>query len=196
VATNDYHFITTWRIPATVEEVGRIIADADGLTRWWPSVYLAVREIEPGDARGLGKVIDLYTKGWLPYTLRWQFRITEINDRSFRLDAWGDFDGRGIWSFAQDGPDAVVTYDWQVRADKPLLRRFSFLLKPIFAANHEWAMRQGERSLRLELARRRATTAAERASIPPPPGPTSAAPLVAGLAAVGVGLVYLLRRKQ
>jgi hypothetical protein len=37
VATNDYHFVTTWRIPGTIEEVGRIIADASGLTRWWPS---------------------------------------------------------------------------------------------------------------------------------------------------------------
>jgi hypothetical protein len=195
VATNDYHFITTWRIPGTVEEVGQIIADASGLTRWWPSVYLEVRELDPGDARGLGKVIDLYTKGWLPYTLRWRFRVTEINPTSFRLDAWGDFVGRGIWSFEQDGADALVIYDWKIRADKPLLRRFSFLFKPIFAANHEWAMRQGERSLYLELARRHATTDAERASIPPPPGPTTATPLLVGLLAL-VGLVYLILRKR
>jgi hypothetical protein len=29
-------------------------------------------------------------------------------------------------------------------------------MKPIFAANHHWAMDQGERSLKLELARRHA----------------------------------------
>ncbi len=60
---------------------------------------------------------------------------------------------------------------WQVRADKPLLRRLSWLLRPVFAANHNWAMARGEESLKLELARRRATSEAECARVPPPPGP-------------------------
>ena len=45
-----------------------------------------------------------------------------------------------------------MTYDWKIRADKPLLRYLSFLLKPIFSANHRWAMAQGEKALRAELA--------------------------------------------
>lgn len=198
MALNDYHFVTVWRIPGTVEEVGRIIVDGDSLTRWWPSVYLGVQEIEPGDASGLGKVIDLYTKGWLPYTLRWQFRVSEIRPDGFTLAAAGDFVGRGIWTFAQEGPDAVITYDWKISAEKPLLRYLSPLLKPIFAANHHWAMAQGERSLKLELARRRATSDQERARIPPPPAPTtsSSLPLLAGLAAVAAVIVLVVRRRQ
>jgi hypothetical protein len=197
MAANEYHFITHWRIPGTVEEVGRIIADGPGLTRWWPAVYLDVRELEPGDERGLGKVIDLYTKGWLPYTLRWQFRVSAISERGFTLDAWGDFVGRGIWTFEQDGPDTLVAYDWKIRADKPLLRRLSFVMKPIFAANHQWAMRQGETSLKLELARQRATTPAQRAAIPPPPRPTTMRPLaaLAGLAGLLALAFALLRRR-
>jgi hypothetical protein len=194
--TNDYHFITRWRLEATVEEVARILADAPSLTRWWPSVYLDVRELAPGDPRGLGKVIGLYTKGWLPYTLRWQFRISEITDTSFTLEAEGDFVGRGIWTFAQAGDWAIVTYDWKVQADKPLLRYLSFLMKPIFAANHHWAMAQGERSLKLELARRRATSPAELAHIPAPPGPTtfSALPLLGFAAALALAYALLRRR--
>jgi hypothetical protein len=42
-----------------------------------------------------------------------------------------------------------------VRADKPILRYGSFILKPIFAANHRWAMARGEESLARELLRRR-----------------------------------------
>ena len=48
----------------------------------------------------------------------------------------------------------LLTYDWRIRADKPLLGWFSPILRPLFAWNHRWAMRQGERSLRRELARR------------------------------------------
>lgn len=65
----------------------------------------------------------------------------------------------------------VITYEWQVQAAKPLLRRLSWLLKPLFAANHRWAMARGEESLRLELRRRRATTPEARAVIPDPPQP-------------------------
>jgi hypothetical protein len=195
--SNDYHFITHWRIPGTIEEIANILADASSLTRWWSSVYLDVRELAPGDARGLGKVLDLYTKGWLPYTLRWQCRVSEISADGFILQAEGDFVGRGIWRFTQEGEWALITYDWKIQADKPLLRYLSFLMKPIFAANHHWAMRQGERSLKLELARRHAATPEELARIPAPPGPTtfSALPLLLGFA-LALALGYALRRRQ
>jgi hypothetical protein len=169
---NDYHFVTRWRVRGTVAEVRIILSDAASLPRWWPSVYLSVTVLDPGDARGLGKRVDLFTKGWLPYTLRWGFVTTQVADDGFTLEPWGDFEGRGIWTFVQTAEDVDVTYDWQIRARKPLLRAFSWLLKPIFAANHHWAMARGEESLRLELLRRRARTDEERARIPAPPPPT------------------------
>lgn len=173
MASNDYHFITHWRLVGTVEEVSEILGDPLGLARWWPAVYLDVRVLEPGDERGVGRRVALYTKGWLPYTLRWQFVVTDVRyPHGFSLEAEGDFVGRGIWTFAQGGPWVALTYDWLIRADKPLLRDASFLMKPIFAANHRWAMTRGEESLRLELARRHARTPEERARIPAPPGPT------------------------
>jgi hypothetical protein len=49
----------------------------------------------------------------------------------------------------------TITYDWKIRADKALLRYLYFLLKPVFAMNHRWAMAQGEKSLREELSLRR-----------------------------------------
>jgi hypothetical protein len=197
MADNEYHFTTEWRFRADTREVAEILADGPDLARWWPSVYLKVHELEPGAPSGVGKVIDLYTKGWLPYTLRWQFRVTEVRQDGFALEAWGDFVGRGNWTFAQHGDWAHVRYDWDVRADKPLLRNLSFLLKPIFAANHRWAMEMGERSLELELARRRAGTPEERALVPAPPAATTASPLALGGAALAfVAGALLLRRRR
>ena len=167
MSSNEYAFITHWRVQSTCQEISDILRNAPDLVRWWPSVYLAVDELEPGDDKGIGKVISLYTKGWLPYTLRWQFRVTQSNmPHGFALEAWGDFVGSGVWRFAQDGNWVNITYAWRIRADKPLLRRLSFIMKPIFAANHHWAMRMGEESLQLELRRRRGETAV---SSPPPP---------------------------
>lgn len=204
MASNEYHFITHWSVRGTLREVEDILGDALALPRWWPSVYLEVRELAPGDPEtGLGREIDLYTKGWLPYTLRWWFRVVEANPAAgFAIEAHGDFEGRGEWTFEQRSEWVEITYDWRIAADKPLLRRLSWLMKPIFSANHRWAMAQGEQSLKLELARRRAETAEECELIPEPPAPTRALPFVlAGGGALALIVVALagvgrLRRRS
>ena len=170
----EYAFLTHWRLKATAQEVYDILADPMGLARWWPSVYLDVKELAPPDpVTGKGRVIGLYTKGFLPYTLRWNFTVTEANPPAgFKLVAHGDFEGTGVWTLTQDGEHVDVTYDWRILAEKPLLRYGSFVLRPFFAANHRWAMARGEESLALELRRRRARTEAERQAIPAPPGST------------------------
>jgi hypothetical protein len=171
--SSEYRFVTVWRVAGTIAEVRAVLGDGRTLPRWWPAVYLAVEVREEGGADGAGSVIDLWTTGWLPYTLRWTLTITEpFTDSGFALSAAGDLNGTGRWTFAQDGPEVVITYVWQVGAAKPLLRRLSWLLRPAFAANHRWAMARGEESLALELRRNRAVTPAERAQVPAPPGPT------------------------
>jgi hypothetical protein len=173
MAINQYHFITQWFLEATCEEVSQILLDGPGLARWWPSVYLQVIELEHGDAMGLGTVLDLHTKGWLPYTLHWYARVTESHyPAGFSLEATQDFIGRGIWTIDQAGSYVKIIYDWKILAEKPLLKYFSFIMKPLFSANHHWAMRMGEESLKLELLRRRAKTDEERNRIPPPPKAT------------------------
>lgn len=195
--TNDYHFVSRWRVDGTCGEVADILGDPVALARWWPAVYLDVQELAPPGPGGVGRRARLHTKGWLPYTLKWDLEVTESRyPHGFTIVATGDFDGRGIWTFAQDGSFVDITYDWRLRAEKPLLRNLSFLLRPIFEANHRWAMAQGETSLKLELARRRATSDAALARIPPPPGPVTyaAAGLLAAVALVGGTLAYLMAR--
>ena len=171
---SEYHFITRWRMEATCEEVYRILEDVDSLSRWWPSVYLDVQVLKAGAPGGVGKLVELHTKGWLPYTLRWKFRVTETRfPNGFSLIAFGDFDGTGVWTFQPAGEGhCEVVYDWKIRAEKPLLRALTPLLRPLFSANHHWAMRMGERSLRLELQRQSAASPDELSRIPGPPGPT------------------------
>ena len=77
MASNDYAFVTRWRVVGTVAEVKEILGDAAWLPRWWPSVYLEARVLVPGDPAGVGKTVELLTQGWLPYRLRWRFVTTE-----------------------------------------------------------------------------------------------------------------------
>ena len=184
--SREFHFFSQWRLLGTAAEVAAVLGDVREFARWWPSVYLDVEELEPGGDGGVGKRLRLRTKGWLPYTLHWDMRVTEARPpHGFVIEAEGDLEGRGEWTFEQAGAFTLATYAWDVRAEKPLLRALTPLFASAIAANHRWAMRMGERSLDLELARRRAATAGDRAKVPPPPPPVPATPLllVGGVAA-------------
>ncbi len=199
MAANEYHFISHWTVRATPREVADVLSDAEDLPRWWPAAYLDAQRIERGDENHIGEVVELLVKGWLPYTLRFRLRVTKANrPKTWTLESDGELIGRGIWTLAPDGEDTHVIYDWKVRAAKPLLQRFSWLLRPLFAWNHSWVMAKGEQSLKLELERRRATTAEERTLIPAPPQPatTSPIPLMAVSAAAVALAIVLMRRRS
>ncbi len=160
MAKNEYHFITRWSFDASIEEVAVILEDVETLAHWWPSVYLRVNVLDEGDANGIGKRVDLLTKGYLPYKLRWHFEVVSSDaPRGYAIEARGDFHGVGKWVLEQDGAKANVTYDWRVAANKPLLKKLSWLMKPVFSWNHHWAMEQGDRCLRAEIERRRGASA-------------------------------------
>lgn len=200
--SNRYHFVSHWHVPGSIQEVADVLFNADELVRWWPSVYLDVIEIEPGDKDGIGKLVELYTKGWLPYTLRWRLRVIESHyPHGFSIAAEGDFVGKGVWKLQQKDDLVHIVYDWNITAEKPLLKALSFIAKPVFSANHHWAMQQGEVSLKLELLRRRqAASGLNSEPVPAPPGATPVSPVrfLAGAALVsGLGLFigYLIRRR-
>ena len=153
----DFILATHWLVEGSIEEVAAILSDPERLPDWWPEVYLSVEILEPGDERGVGRRIALHTRGWLPYTLRWQAEVVEANrPRGWTIAATGDLVGRGVWRLEQRGPFAAVTYDWRVEVEKPLLKPLAPLLRRVYAANHRWAMARGLEGLNRELARRRA----------------------------------------
>jgi hypothetical protein len=149
MSANEYHFVSHWRVEGHNRRSIGCARQCARPASQGPSVYLSVKQTEPGGD------VELVTKGRLPYTLHWFFRVSESHlPHGFSIEAWGDFKGRGTWTFEQDGPFVNITYDWRIRAEKPLLRYLSFLFKPVFSANHRWAMARGEESLKAELARR------------------------------------------
>jgi hypothetical protein len=162
VAAHEYNFITRWRVRAAVLEVFDILFHALDYPRWWPEVYLAVEEVAPPGPDGLGAAARVTTRGWLPYILHWTARVIESHPpQGFTIQATGDFVGCGRWSFEQVGDEVAIAFCWRIAAEKPLLRRLSWLLKPLFSWNHRWAMARGEEALRREVLRRRRVRCAE-----------------------------------
>ena len=161
-----------WRASGTPEEIFAILSDGAGFARWWPSVYLRADILEPGAPDGTGRVVRLRSKGWLPYALTWTSRIaSQTPPTRLAVTASGDFEGGGVWQLRPVDGGTEVTFDWHITVTPWFLRAGSLFFKPIFRANHEWAMARGGESLELELRRRRAKTSEERGAVPAPPGP-------------------------
>jgi uncharacterized protein YndB with AHSA1/START domain len=156
---NNYQFLTIWQVDAPPEQVYEILKEGKDYPNWWPDVYLNADYQPSGRADGIGDRTTFLTKGWLPYRLRWTAEtLRRESPEIIEIAATGDFMGRGVWRLdpiGEAGQGTRVSFDWRLRADKPLLRWFSPVFKPIFEWNHQWAMARGYDCLCQEIERRR-----------------------------------------
>jgi len=144
-----------WVLRARARDVVELLSEPLAITQWWSSVFMAGEIIERGDAFGVGCTVRLHTKGLLPHTFQFVARIAESDGRDrMVIVTRGDFEGRGELHLVQRGDDVHVTIDWTVDVRKPWIRPLLGLFKPVFIANHRWAMRQGRIGLERELQRR------------------------------------------
>jgi uncharacterized protein YndB with AHSA1/START domain len=150
-----YELESRWRVPGKIDAVYDVLTDAEALPHWWPDAYYRVREVARGDAQGRGRIADIVTRGKLPYEISWRLELLEAEKPNrILVRASGELVGYGEWRLRQDGETVELDYTWHVRAEKPWMKRIEFLLKPVFALNHQWVMRRGEQGMVEELARR------------------------------------------
>lgn len=152
--STEYSFVTHWNIHGSLSRVYGVLNNVSAYPQWWPELAREFRCLStPGSAPGHERGA-ITTKGFLPYELKWTYEVTESNSpHTFSIKAEGDIEGTGKWVLEQNGDNVDVTYYWTVRANKPLLKYFSFILKPLFARNHDYVMAQGKRGLEKELHR-------------------------------------------
>jgi hypothetical protein len=159
---NYFEFVTDWILDGTIEEVRTLIAmatkDPASVVELWSATFLRLDVRTPGDADSRGQVVELRTRGFLPYTLTWRVEMTEVQHlRRYVQVASGDLAGIATWTIEPVVAGVRVRLEWQVRANKPIIRWLAFLLRPLFARNHRWAMARGaeaaSRALRAIRAR-------------------------------------------
>jgi hypothetical protein len=136
----EYHFITYWNVSGSIDDVYDILYDVSEYPRWWPSLARSYECTEKGDAKGVGARGNIVTKGFLPYVIR--------------IAASGDLTGTGHWILQQQDSFIAITYEWNVRTEKRLLRILSPIFRPLFAWNHDWVMQRGLEGLKRELQTR------------------------------------------
>ena len=152
----EYVFVDEWDVAAPPESVFEAIADARTYPEWWRAVYLEAESDGPPE---LGRVSRQYFKGRLPYRLRTTSQIVRLEPpRIVEADVAGDLSGRGLWTLTPTAGGTHIRFDWHVNADRPLLRRLTPILRPLFRWNHNWAIARAKEGLE-PFARQRAGAA-------------------------------------
>jgi uncharacterized protein YndB with AHSA1/START domain/quercetin dioxygenase-like cupin family protein len=151
-----YAFVDEWDVAAPPEVVFDAIADSRSYPQWWRPVYLDVDAAGPA---ALGTEARHHFKGRLPYHLHTRSVIVDIEPpRRVVAEVDGDLRGRGAWTLTPVPKGTRVRFDWQVHADRKLLRVLTPVLRPIFRWNHNWAIARAMEGLE-PYARRTAESA-------------------------------------
>jgi uncharacterized protein YndB with AHSA1/START domain len=150
-ASRPYAFVDEWEVAAPPDAVFDALSDARSYPSWWRPVYL---EVEADGPAAVGSMSHQHFKGRLPYHLRTRSVITEL-DRPSRIvaDVDGDLRGRGEWTLTPTDHGTHVRFDWQVHADRLLLRVLTPLLRPLLRWNHNWAIARAMEGLEPYAAR-------------------------------------------
>ena len=150
---NGYVFLEEWFIPAPIGAVWDVIADARILPEWWRGVYLEAEPLDGVTEPRVGARVRGKARGFLPYRLNFIIEARELVRPSLvAVAVAGDLTGSWRAALSERDGGTHVDLEQRVRADKPILRVFSPLLKPLFAANHRWTTPRGEAGLRAYLA--------------------------------------------
>jgi hypothetical protein len=147
---------SSWAIDASIRELLAVVRDPLSLASWWSAVFLRVELIEPGGSDLVGLAVRFHSKGFLPHTFQCTARISRADPRgALIIETWGDFEGTGTIETRRTASGLSIGIVWRVRVRQPYIRPFLRLLRPVFAANHRWAMRRGREGLEAEIRRRR-----------------------------------------
>ena len=146
-----YALVTRWQLRAPIERVWDALSKPEDWPRWWRYVK-GVKEIEKGDARGVGALRRYTWSTRLPYDLSFNMRTTAIVRPTYMEGiAQGELNGKGVWRLAESGDATSVQYEWTVTTDKPWMNLFAPLLAPVFAWNHNQVMEEGARGIARHL---------------------------------------------
>ena len=151
-----YVFVDQWHVAAPPEAVFDAIADARTYPLWWRPVYLDVDADGPAE---LGKESRQHFKGRLPYHLHTRSTVVALDrPRTVTAEVDGDLRGTGTWTLTPSETGTHVRFDWQVHADRRLLKVLTPVLRALFRWNHNWAIARAMEGLE-PFARERAREA-------------------------------------
>jgi hypothetical protein len=143
----DYHFVSTWRLQAPIEQVWEEIVHTERWPSWWKYVH-RVDQLDPGDADGLGRRQHLEFTTRLPYRLGFDIQVRHLQPpTTLEAVATGELEGVGRWTLTPADGGTLVRYNWDVRTTRWWMNLAAPVARPVFTWNHDALMREAAQSL-------------------------------------------------
>jgi Polyketide cyclase / dehydrase and lipid transport len=144
---SDYHFLSTWRIQAPIEEVWEEIFHSERWPSWWKYVD-RVDQLDPGDPDGVGRRQHLVFTTRLPYRLGFDIQTRRVEaPTTLEAVATGELEGVGRWTLSSDDGWTLVRYTWDVHTTRWWMNLLAPLARPAFSWNHDALMLEAAQSL-------------------------------------------------
>jgi uncharacterized protein YndB with AHSA1/START domain len=136
-----YRFLTIWVFDTPIERVWDVITDNQNLPTWWNAVK-QVKQLESGDADGVGSVWQMTWGTPLSYSISFISTITRVEaPKLLELNAIGEVEGSGRWELESTTEGTLVRYYWTVNTTKAWMNLMAIFLKPLMEWNHSRAPR-------------------------------------------------------
>jgi uncharacterized protein YndB with AHSA1/START domain len=143
--------LSEFHVSAPQQRVWEALTHPEEWPQWWRYVE-QVELLEAGNEQDVGALRRLHWGTRLPYAIDLLVRTTVVSEpRVLEVAASGDLAGQGRWDLKPTASGTRVRYTWSIQLDKPWMRRFAPLLKPVFAWNHHAVMREGAAGLARHL---------------------------------------------
>ena len=186
----EYRFVTSWTFTAPVERVWAEVGDPLNWKTYWAGLE-DVRAIPPGAEPAPGTSYDLVFKSFLPYTLTLRARIDEhLEPSRIVMSTQGELEGTAEFTVEATDDGTRTELVWTTRTTKAWMNALAFVLRDLFAWNHDVLMRRAGNGLAERLGAE--VTHAEGSA---PSLPRALAPLAVPL--VGAALIVgRLRRRR
>ena len=154
---NNYELVSHWHFAAPIDCIWDALYTPEDWPKWWKYV-LAVEELAPGDASGVGAVRRYTWGSRLPYRLSFAMRTSIVQaPHVLEGNAQGELNGVGRWTLNQAGATTHVRYDWQVSTSRNWMNVLAPALAPVFRWNHGEVMAEGAQGLARFLGVRQVT---------------------------------------
>lgn len=148
-----------WDIDVNISELDFVIDEPRLITNWWAAVFLKVEILGGSYYSDEGLKVRLWTKGLMPHSFKFLARVFHDKTKNqVMVKTDGDFNGIGTISISPIGRNqSQIHINWRTCVNNHYLYPLMMLVKPIFIANHKWAMRRGEQGIKQELLHRKST---------------------------------------
>jgi hypothetical protein len=157
------HFVLTsrFRLHTSADAAWQALADVQAWPRWWPHV-LSVRSVRAGapaattgrvEEAATGSAADISCRSALGYGFRLRVTTTRAErPRLIEAQLGGALRGSGLWLLDPADSAAVdLTYRLDIELHRPWMRRFAWLLRPLFTWSHFRVMHAGARGMARQL---------------------------------------------